>query len=130
MKFIASKSSDEMSYSGNQYQKQLKKKMTDEIVPVVHILTNETVPISEIFHAIKLYNIPLIHLQSNILKEKINTMDKENAMYTFRDKFQTERCHQGDIQKKIRTDKVVKFFRACPNVDDTVILNMLKYMYG
>ena len=101
----------------------------DEIFPVVHILTNELVPISVIFHAIKKYNIPLIHLQSNIFKEKINTMDKENAMYTFRDIIQTERCHTSDTSKKICTDKVVKFSRACPNVDANVILNMLKYMY-
>ena len=101
----------------------------DEIFPVVHILTNELVPISVIFHAIKKYNIPLIHLQSNIFKEKINAIDKGNAMYTFRDIFQTERCHTSDTSKKICTDKVVKFSRACPNVDANVILNMLKYMY-
>ena len=126
---VASKSSDEINDSGNQYQKQSKKKMKDEIVPVVHILTNEPLSISVIFHAIKKYNIPLIRLQSNVFKDKINAMDKGNAMYTFRDVFQTERCHTSDTSKKICTKKVDKFSRACPNVNANVILNMLKYMY-
>ena len=87
-------------------------------------------PIKEVSDIGRKYNIPLIHLQSSVFKEKINTMDKGNAMYTFRDVFQAERCYTSDTSKMICTDKVVKFSRACPNVDDTVILNMLKYMYG
>ena len=98
-----------------------------DLVEVVHILSNDFLPISTAFNAILKYGVPLTKLSAAEFKDKLATMVETNAMYTFRDIFKGAAVRNNNVFL-LSTSKTLSFNDRCLVVGDGTILKMLSYL--
>jgi fatty acid CoA ligase FadD9 len=125
---IAEKTPKELKDSCSTGQKEKVEKKEEKKVDVFHILTSKFTPMTTAFNAIAKYGIPLSNLSSIEFKAKLNSMAETNAMYTFRDIFKTSTVEKNPLNQ-LSTTKTLKFTHQCPEVGESVLLKMIKFLH-